>query len=67
MEVFGVRRVGGDRRDAPASKTMNFGVIYGMGETALAKRLGIPRTEAAPSSSVLPRYVGVREFMDGAR
>ena len=30
-----------------AAKTINFGVIYGMGESALAKQLGIPREQAA--------------------
>src|SRR5688572_8610670 len=29
------------------AKTINFGVIYGMGDSALAKRLGVPREEAA--------------------
>src|SRR5262249_4333491 len=30
-----------------AAKTINFGVIYGMGDSALAKQLGIPREQAA--------------------
>jgi DNA polymerase-1 len=47
-------------------------VIYGMGEVALAKRLGIPRVEAAAFiEAYFKRYAGVRRFMsetlEGAR
>ncbi len=66
MEVFGVEESGvtGDMRRQ--SKTVNFGVIYGMGETALAKRLGIPRAEAAKFiDRYFERYSGVRAFLDG--
>jgi DNA polymerase-1 len=47
------------------SKTINFGVIYGMGESALAKRLGISRAEAARFiDAYFQRYRGVHEFME---
>jgi DNA polymerase-1 len=47
------------------SKTINFGVIYGMGESALAKRLGIPRAEAARFiDTYFERYRGVHAFME---
>ncbi len=65
MEVFGVdeKSVTPDMRRQ--SKTVNFGVIYGMGETALAKRLGIPRAEAAAFiDRYFARYHGVRTFLD---
>jgi DNA polymerase-1 len=65
MEVFSV-----DEKDVTPemrrqSKTVNFGVIYGMGETALAKRLGIPRADAAAFiDRYFARYHGVRAFLD---
>ncbi|MFO0666294.1 MAG: DNA polymerase I [Polyangiaceae bacterium] len=47
------------------AKTINFGVIYGMGESALSKQLRIPREEAARFiASYFRRYEGVRNFMD---
>jgi DNA polymerase I len=47
------------------AKTINFGVIYGMGESALAKQLKIPREEAARFIEMyFARYDGVRRFMD---
>jgi DNA polymerase-1 len=48
-----------------AAKTINFGVIYGMGESALAKQLGIPREQAARFiSAYFARYAGVARYMD---
>ena len=65
MEVFGVAEEGVTSEMRRQSKTVNFGVIYGMGETALAKRLGIPRAEAAAFiDRYFARYSGVRAFMD---
>lgn len=47
------------------AKTINFGVIYGMGESALSKQLRIPREEAARFiAAYFRRYEGVRTFMD---
>lgn len=47
------------------AKAINFGVIYGMGESALGKQLGIPRAEAARFiEAYFARYVGVRTFLD---
>ncbi len=47
------------------AKTINFGVIYGMGESALAKRLGVPRKEAAGFiTRYFARYQGIRRFLD---
>jgi len=65
MEVFGVPEEGVTGEMRRQSKTVNFGVIYGMGENALAKRLGIPRTQAAEFiDRYFARYHGVRAFMD---
>jgi DNA polymerase-1 len=48
-----------------AAKTINFGVIYGMGDSALAKQLGIGREEAARFiAAYFARYAGVARFMD---
>jgi DNA polymerase-1 len=48
-----------------AAKTINFGVIYGMGDSALAKQLGIPREQAAKFiAAYFERYAGVARFMD---
>jgi DNA polymerase I len=51
--------------DRRAAKTINFGVIYGMGDSALAKQLGIPRAEAARFiAAYFERYAGVARFME---
>jgi DNA polymerase-1 len=48
-----------------AAKTINFGVIYGMGDSALAKQLGITRERAAEFiAAYFARYAGVARFMD---
>jgi DNA polymerase-1 len=48
-----------------AAKVINFGVIYGMGESALAKQLGIAREEAARFiAAYFERYAGVARFME---
>jgi DNA polymerase-1 len=47
-----------------AAKTINFGVIYGMGDSALSKQLGIPRERAAEFiEAYFKRYAGVARFM----
>jgi DNA polymerase-1 len=48
-----------------AAKTINFGVIYGMGDSALAKQLGIEREQAARFiAAYFERYAGVARFME---
>jgi len=48
-----------------ASKTINFGVIYGMGDSALGKQLGVPREQAARFiAAYFERYAGVARFME---
>ena len=47
------------------AKTINFGVIYGMGDSALARQLDIERDQAARFiAAYFERYHGVREFMN---
>jgi DNA polymerase-1 len=65
MEIFGVGKDGVTEEMRRRSKTINFGVIYGMGESALAKRLGISRVEAAKFiDAYFERYKGVHAFME---
>jgi DNA polymerase-1 len=46
------------------AKTINFGVIYGMGDAALGRQLDIPRSEAASFiEAYFRRYEGVAKFM----
>jgi DNA polymerase-1 len=47
------------------AKTINFGVIYGMGDSALAKQIDVTREEAAQFiEAYFTRYEGVRTFME---
>jgi len=47
-----------------AAKTINFGVIYGMGAFRLAQELGIPRAEAQKFiDAYFTRYAGVAAFI----
>ncbi|WP_394827084.1 DNA polymerase I [Pendulispora albinea] len=47
------------------AKTINFGVIYGMGDSALARQLDITRAEAASFiEAYFRRYAGVARFME---
>jgi DNA polymerase-1 len=47
------------------AKAVNFGVVYGQGEAALAKSLGIERADAAAFiARYFERYAGVRAYMD---
>lgn len=65
MEVFGVPADGVTDEMRRRAKTINFGVMYGMGEVALAKRLGISREEASSFiEAYFRRYSKVKGFMD---
>lgn len=65
MEIFGVGEADVTTEMRRRSKTINFGVIYGMGESALARRLSITRVEAARFiDAYFQRYRGVHEFME---
>jgi DNA polymerase I len=49
------------------AKAINFGLMYGMGETRLAREQGISRDEARRfMEAYFERFVGVRNFMNGA-
>jgi DNA polymerase-1 len=48
-----------------AAKTINFGVMYGMGSSRLARDLGISNKEARQYiDAYFERYAGVKEFFD---
>ncbi|MBN1611715.1 MAG: DNA polymerase I [Polyangiaceae bacterium] len=65
MEVFGVGEDGVTPEMRRRAKAVNFGVIYGQGDSGLAKSLGIARSEAGRFiEAYFGRYRGVREFMD---
>jgi DNA polymerase-1 len=63
--IFGSREgaiTGEERRTA---KTINFGIIYGMGAFGLARQLGIEQKEARDFiDRYFERFPGVREFME---
>ncbi|HEY8946111.1 MAG TPA: DNA polymerase I, partial [Polyangiaceae bacterium] len=65
MEIFDVDEASVTREHRTKAKAVNFGVIYGQGDSGLAKALGIPRQEAASFiAAYFRRYEGVRRFMN---
>jgi DNA polymerase-1 len=65
--VFGKPEAEVTADERRAAKTINFGVIYGMGDSALGKQLGIPREQAARFiAAYFERYSGVARFMEHA-
>jgi DNA polymerase-1 len=65
MEIFGSSEGEVTSEQRRRAKAVNFGVIYGQGDSALGKSLGISRAEAgAFISTYFERYGGVRAFMD---
>ena len=65
MEVFGVDEQHVSKDQRRQAKTINFGVIYGIGDLALSKRLGVERAQARSFiDRYFERYQGVRQFMD---
>ena len=66
-EVYGVplSEVTGQMRSA--SKAVNFGIVYGISDFALAKNIGVSRAEArAFIDRYFERYPGIRRYMDEA-
>ncbi len=65
MEIFEVDAEGVTRELRTRAKAVNFGVIYGQGDSGLGKALGIPRAEASSFiAAYFRRYQGVRRFMN---
>jgi DNA polymerase I len=65
MEIFEVPAEGVNQELRRRAKAVNFGVIYGQGDSALSKSLGISRAEAGQFiAAYFRRYAGVTRFMD---
>jgi DNA polymerase-1 len=67
-EVFGIKPEEVSNEQRRYAKTINFGLIYGMGTFGLAKSLGI---ENAAAKTYIDRYfarfAGVKQYMDDTR
>ena len=67
-EVFGIKPEEVSSEQRRYAKTINFGLIYGMGTFGLAKSLGI---ENAAAKTYIDRYfarfAGVKQYMDDTR
>jgi DNA polymerase-1 len=66
--MFGVPvdQVGSDLRRS--AKTINYGIVYGIGPFGLAQRLGIPQAQAKTYiDSYFEQYPGIRAYMDKAK
>lgn len=58
-----VEEISRDERDS--AKTINFGIIYGMGSTKLGKELDIPQKEAKEFiDNYFEKFPTIREYMD---
>ncbi|MET0386708.1 MAG: DNA polymerase I [Polyangiales bacterium] len=63
--IFGVDDAGVTREMRGQAKTVNFAVIYGQTQFALARNLGIERSEAARYiKAFFEKYAGVQRYMD---
>ena len=63
--LFGVSAAEVTREQRSRAKTVNFAVIYGQTEVALARNLKVERAEAARYiEAFFKRYAGVRRFLD---
>ena len=61
-----VDEVGGDLRRS--AKTINYGIVYGIGPFGLAQRLGIPQAQAKDYiERYFQQYPGIREYMDATK
>jgi DNA polymerase-1 len=63
--IFGVPEAGVTRDQRGRAKTVNFAVIYGQAERALARNLGIEEAEAKRYiAAFFSRYAGVARYLD---
>ena len=64
-EIFGVPLDQVTHYMRSKAKTVNFGIIYGIGDFGLARQLGVSRSEAAQYiESYFARYTGVKAYME---
>ena len=67
-EVFGITPAEVSNEQRRYAKTINFGLIYGMGTFGLAKSLGIDNTAAKTYiDRYFARFAGVKQYMDDTR
>ncbi|MDO9314303.1 MAG: DNA polymerase I [Burkholderiaceae bacterium] len=67
-EVFGIEPASVTSEQRRYAKTINFGLIYGMGAFGLAQSLGIERSAAAAYiERYFQRFAGVKRYMDDTR
>jgi len=67
-EVFGIEPASVTSEQRRYAKTINFGLIYGMGAFGLAQSLGIERNAAALYiERYFQRFAGVKRYMDDTR
>ncbi len=67
-EMFGVPLDEMDGELRRRAKTINFGIIYGIGPYGLSQRLGIPFEDAkAYIATYFERYPGIKAYMDQAK
>lgn len=65
--LFGVPLERVERDMRRVAKTVNFGVMYGLGAFGLAQRLKIPRSEGKEIiDNYFARYPRIKEYIDGA-
>ena len=66
-EVYGVPLEAVTQQMRSACKAVNFGIVYGISDFALAKNIGVTRAEARGFiDRYFERYSGVRAYMDAA-
>jgi DNA polymerase-1 len=67
-EVFGIEPAAVTSEQRRYAKTINFGLIYGMGAFGLAASLGIERSAATQYiERYFQRYPGVKQYMDDTK
>jgi DNA polymerase-1 len=67
-EVFGIEPAAVSAEQRRYAKTINFGLIYGMGAFGLAQSLGIERSAAtAYIDRYFQRFAGVKRYMDDTK
>ena len=64
-QIFSVPLDEVTKEQRSAAKSINFGIVYGMGAHALAKQIGVSRTVAKEYiDNYFERYKGLQEYMD---
>ena len=68
QEIFGVKAEDVTTEQRSAAKTINFGLVYGMGPYALAQNLGIDnKTAKEYIDNYLGQYKGIKKYMEDTK